>query len=125
MDTVVDNDLKIYQGADLSFPFTVLSAGAAANITGATFSAQFRFAYSDASPALSLTTEVVIVVAASGTAKITADNSVTAAITPPSGDAAFQPLGAIPIYYDVNMVISTNTYRVLRGVGTFYRSALQ
>lgn len=125
MDTVVDNTLKIYQGADLSFPFTVTNGGTAANITGATFAAQFRFAYSDASPALSLTTGIVIVVAGSGTAKITADNSVTAAITPPAGDAAFQPLGAIPIYYDVNMVIGADTYRVLRGVGTFFRSALQ
>jgi len=125
MDTVVDNTLKIYQGADFVFPFTVLNAGVAANITGATFSAQFRFAYGDVSPALNLTTGITIVVAGSGTAKMTADNSVTAAITPPAGDAAFQPLGAIPIYYDVNMVIGSNTDRVLRGVGTFYRSALQ
>jgi hypothetical protein len=125
MDTVVDNTLKIYQGADLVFPFTVLNAGAAADITGATFAAMFRFDYADETPALDIDTEITIVTAGSGTAKITVDNSVTAAIEPPAGNAAFQPLGAIPIYYDVNMMISTNTYRVLRGVGTFYRSALQ
>lgn len=125
MDTVVDNTLEIYQGADLAFPFTVLSGGAAANITGATFAAMFRFSYDDESPALDLDSEITIVSAGSGTAKITVDDSVTAAIVPPSGDAAFQPLGAIPIYYDVNMVIGSNTYRVLRGVGTFFRSAIQ
>jgi len=125
MDTVVDNTLKIYRGADLVFPFTVLSGGTAASITGATFAAMFRFNYDDETPALDLDSEITIVTAGSGTAKITVDNSVTAAIEPPAGEAAFQPLGAIPIYYDVNMVIGANTYRVLRGVGTFFRSALQ
>lgn len=125
MDTVVDNTLKIYQGADLAFPFTVLSGGVAANITGATFAAMFRFDYDDESPVLDLDSEITIVTAGSGTAKISVDDAVTAAIEPPAGNASFQPLGAIPIYYDVNMVIGSSTYRVLRGVGTFYRSALQ
>ncbi len=124
MDTVVDNSLKIYQGADLVFQFTVLNGGVAANIEGATFEAMFRFDYGDEAPALDLDSEITIVSAAAGTAKITVDDAVTAAIEPPSGNAAIQPLGAIPIYYDVNMMIGSATSRVLRGVGMFYLSAL-
>lgn len=126
MDVVTDNSLAIYQGADFVYPFTVLAAGVATNITGATFTAMFRWDYADASPVFDLSSsDIPIVVAADGTAKITIADTVTAAVTVPTGGIQNVIGGGFDLYYDVNMSLGGLQHRVLRGVAKFYQSALQ
>ena len=126
MDVVTDNSLAIYQGADFIYPFTVLAAGEAANITGATFTGMFRWDYADASPVFDLDdSDITLVVAADGTAKIAITDTATAAVTVPTGGIQNVIGGGFDLYYDVNMLLSGLEYRVLRGVAKFYQSALQ
>jgi hypothetical protein len=126
MDTVTDNSLAIYQGADFVYPFTVRADGVAEDITGATFTAMFRWNYADASPVFDLdSSDITIVVAASGTAKIAITDTATAAVVVPTSGIQNIIGGGFDLYYDVNMLLGGLEYRVLRGVAKFYQSALQ
>lgn len=126
MDVVTDNSLAIYQGADFIYPFVVLNAGVAVDITGATFTGMFRFDYADASPVFDLSSsDITITTAADGEAQIAITDTATAAVTVPTSGIQSIIGGGFDLYYDVNMLLGGLEYRVLRGVAKFYQSALQ
>jgi len=124
-DVTVNNDVKLYQGADFRQRFTVLENGVAVNITGATFTCKFRWAYTDAAAVFSLATGtgISIITAGSGIYEIVIDDTVTAAVVFPTSTIEDAIGNGSAIQFDCNITLGGNVYQVLRGTARMFRSA--